>query len=167
MSQTHVVPATPAFETSPVNAATVPPAPTEAASSTAPKGREKHPVPESAPAGPRPQAPTAVRQATAAESAPLPRQVPPAAGITMQVPFLSASLRIPAPGAVATVGPVQLTLPTGALYFGGLAALVVLGTVEAPVAAGAALVGAVLGRRWLRRLVPTVSMPGSTPVDAC
>ena len=51
-----------------------------------------------------------------------------------------------------------MTLPTGALYYGGLAALVVGGTLELPVAAGAALAGAVLGRRWLRGPVPKVSI---------
>ena len=87
----------------------------------------------------------------------------PLADMSVSVPFLSASLRLPGPGAVATIGPVRLTLPTGALYYGGLAALVVGGTLEFPVAAGAALAGAVLGRRWLRRPVPGIDVFDAQP----
>lgn len=90
----------------------------------------------------------------------------PVAGLSISVPFVSASLRLPGPGAVATVGPVRLTLPTGALYYGGLAALVVGGTLELPVAAGAALAGAVLGRRWLRRPVPEINVFDAQPQPA-
>lgn len=90
----------------------------------------------------------------------------PLAGVSVTVPFVSASLRLPGPGAVATVGPVRLTLPTGALYYGGLAALVVGGTLELPVAAGAALAGAVLGRRWLRRPVPGIDVFDAQPLPA-
>jgi len=86
-----------------------------------------------------------------------------AAGMTMHVPFASATVRLPGPGAVARLGPVQVTLPTGALYYGGLAALVVGGTLELPVAAGAALAGAVLGRRWLRGAIPKISVFDSRP----
>lgn len=87
------------------------------------------------------------------------------AGISVTVPFVSASLRLPGPGAVATVGPVRVTLPTGALYYGGLAALVVGGTLELPVAAGAALAGAVVGRRWLRRSVPGIDIFDAQPLS--
>lgn len=87
----------------------------------------------------------------------------PLADVSVSVPFVSASLRLPGPGAVATVGPVRLTLPTGALYYGGLVALVVGGTLEFPVAAGAALAGAVLGRRWLRRPVPGIDVFDAEP----
>jgi hypothetical protein len=85
------------------------------------------------------------------------------AGLTVKVPFASASVRLPGPGAVASVGPVRVTLPTGALYYGGLAALVVGGAMELPMAAGAALAGAVLGRRWLRGAVPEISVFDSAP----
>ncbi len=81
----------------------------------------------------------------------------PVAGPSVKVPLASASLRLPGPGAVVQLGPVQVTLPTGALYYGGLVALVVGGTLELPVAAGAAVAGAVLGRRWLRSTTPTVT----------
>ena len=85
------------------------------------------------------------------------------AGLTVKIPFASASVRLPGPGAVASVGPVRVTLPTGALYYGGLVALVVGGTLELPVAAGAALAGAVLGRRWLRGTRPSISVFDSEP----
>lgn len=55
------------------------------------------------------------------------------------------------------MGPVQVTVPTGALYYGGLAALVVAGGLELPFAVGAALAGAVLGRRWLRGGAPKIN----------
>jgi len=83
--------------------------------------------------------------------------------MTMHVPFASATVRLPGPGAVARLGPVQVTMPTGALYYGGLAALVVGGTLELPLAAGAALAGAVLGRRWLRGAIPKISVFDSRP----
>lgn len=89
------------------------------------------------------------------------------AGVSIRVPFVSASVRLPAPGATAGVGPVTLTLPTGALYYGGLAVLAVAGAVELPVAVAAGVAGAVLGRRWLRGVVPTLSVvdahTGSSP----
>lgn len=91
----------------------------------------------------------------------------PVAGLIVKIPFASASVRLPGPGAVATVGPVRVTLPTGALYYGGLAALAAGGALELPVAAGAALAGAVLGRRWLRGPTPEISVydtePGAGP----
>lgn len=91
----------------------------------------------------------------------------PFAGVTLKLPLVSGSVRLPGPGAVASVGPVRVTLPTGTLYYGGLAALVVGGGLELPVAAGAALAGAMFGRRWLRGPVPEVSVydtkPGGAP----
>ncbi len=83
---------------------------------------------------------------------------PSVAGVTVKVPFASAALHLPGPGAVASLGPVRVTLPTGALYYGGLAALVVGGALELPVAASAAIVGAVIGRRWLRHPAPQISV---------
>lgn len=85
------------------------------------------------------------------------------AGLSLRLPLASASIRLPGPGAVAKLGPVQVTLPTGALYYGGLVALVVGGTLELPIAAGAAVAGAVLGRRWLGRTTPTVTAFDSPP----
>jgi hypothetical protein len=82
---------------------------------------------------------------------------------SVRLPFAAASVAVPGPGAVATVGPVTVTLPTGALYYGGLAALVAGGALEAPVAAGAAVAGIVLGRRWFKHPVPTVSVYDSKP----
>lgn len=90
----------------------------------------------------------------------------PVAGFTLKVPFASASLKLPGPGAVATVGPVTVKLPTGALYYGGLAALVATGALEFPVAAGAAVAGAVLARRWLRAPMPEVSVFDTKPGSA-
>lgn len=86
-----------------------------------------------------------------------------AASATLNIPFASASIRLPSPGAVANIGPVRVALPTGALYYGGLVALVVGGTLELPLAAGAAVAGAVLGRRWLRGAVPKVSVFDAQP----
>ena len=99
-------------------------------------------------------------------SAPAAATAEPVAGMTVKLPFLSGSLQLPGPGAVASVGPVRVTLPTGALYYGGLAALVVGGSLELPVAAGAALAGAVFARRWLRRPVPHVSVFDATPTPS-
>lgn len=87
----------------------------------------------------------------------------PVAGFSLKIPFASASLRLPGPGAIAQVGPVTVKLPTGALYYGGLAALVVGGTLELPVAAGAALAGAVVARRWVGRPMPQISVYDSKP----
>lgn len=85
------------------------------------------------------------------------------AGFTVKLPFASATLRLPGPGAVATVGPVRVTLPPGALYYGGLTALVMGGTMELPLAAGAVVTGVVLGRRWLQCTVPEISIFDSAP----
>jgi hypothetical protein len=88
----------------------------------------------------------------------------------IRIPFATASLRLPGPGAVVSVGPVRVTLPTGALYYGGLATLAIGGSIEAPAAVGAALAGAVLGRRWLRRPLPQLAVcdaaPGAGPGTA-
>ena len=92
------------------------------------------------------------------------------AGVSVRIPFVSASVRLPAPGATAAVGPVTVTLPTGGMYYGGLAVLVVAGAVELPFALAAGAAGALLGRRWLRGLVPSVRIvdtrAGSSPVAA-
>ena len=100
------------------------------------------------------------------EPAPVASDGEPVAGMTVKLPFVSGSLRLPGPGAVASVGPVRVTLPTGALYYGGLTALVIGGSLELPVAVGAALAGAVFGRRWLRGPVPEVSVYDATPESA-
>jgi hypothetical protein len=50
------------------------------------------------------------------------------------MPFISASLTLPHPGANIRVGPVNMTLPTGYLYYGGLGALAIAGTLEWPLA---------------------------------
>jgi hypothetical protein len=82
---------------------------------------------------------------------------------TLRAPLISASLRLPGPGAVARIGPVRFSLPSGALYYAGVAALVVGGAVELPVAAGIALAGALLGRDRLGALRPSLSMFDSEP----
>jgi hypothetical protein len=87
----------------------------------------------------------------------------PVVGFTAAVPFVSVSLRLPGPGAVAAVGPVRVTLPTGALYYGGLALLVAGGALEAPAAVGAVVGGAVVGRRWLGSRRPEISVFDSVP----
>ena len=109
------------------------------------------------------------RAAEVVEGAPAPRGPQRApASVTVHLPFFNASVGLPGPGAVAKVGPVQVTLPTGFLYFGGLAVLAAAGTVELPVVVGVGVAGAVLGRRWLRRPAPQLSafdaQPGSSPV---
>jgi hypothetical protein len=90
----------------------------------------------------------------------------PVVGFTATLPFMSASLRLPGPGAVAAVGPVRVTLPTGALYYGGLAMLVASGALEVPAAVGAAVSGAVVGRRWLGSRRPGISVFDSAPGGA-
>ncbi|TSE01497.1 hypothetical protein FOS14_02825 [Skermania sp. ID1734] len=65
---------------------------------------------------------------------------------TIQVPFVSASITVPGPGAAVKVGPVAMTLPTGYLYYGGLGALALAGTIEWPVAATLAAGGFVVDR---------------------
>jgi hypothetical protein len=91
------------------------------------------------------------------------------AATASKLPLIAASLRLPAPGASINVGPVRATLPSGALYYGGLAAMLIAGTVELPVAAGAMVVGALWGRRWLVGLRPQLSVydaaPGSAPAE--
>ncbi|HEX3828678.1 MAG TPA: hypothetical protein VHV82_15545 [Sporichthyaceae bacterium] len=82
---------------------------------------------------------------------------------TLRAPLVSASIRLPGPGAVARVGPVRFTLPPGALYYAGVAALVAGGAVELPVAAGIALVGTLLGRGRLGGLRPSFSLFDSDP----
>jgi hypothetical protein len=88
-------------------------------------------------------------------------------GAEFHLPLVSASLRLPRPGAVARVGPVRVKLPPGALYYGGLAMLAVGGAVELPVAAGLAAVGVVLSRGRVGRIRPSVSVcdtePGAGP----
>jgi hypothetical protein len=102
---------------------------------------------------------------TEPEAAPGARE--PAAAFSAKLPFASASLRLPGPGAVGTVGPVRVTLPTGALYYGGLGALVIAGALDPVVGVGAALAGVAFGRRLLRDPAPEVGPSGepapSTP----
>ncbi|PXX54861.1 hypothetical protein DFR70_1222 [Nocardia tenerifensis] len=76
--------------------------------------------------------PTATKQRAITAPEQEPAQLSPAAAD--KNPFLSASLGLPGPGADVHVGPVNLTLPTGYLYYGGLGALAVAGTLEWPVA---------------------------------
>jgi hypothetical protein len=91
----------------------------------------------------------------------------PAAAFSAKIPFASASLRLPGPGAVGTIGPVRVTLPTGALYYGGLGALAITGALDPMVAVGAALAGVAFGRRLFGGPVPEVGPAGeqarSTP----
>lgn len=88
--------------------------------------------------------------------------------MTLRIPLAAGVVQLPSPGAVATVGPVRVTLPTGALYYGGLVALAFAGALELPVAAGAAVAGALVGRRWLADPLPRISVcdseAGSGPV---
>ncbi len=78
----------------------------------------------------------------------------PAVAFSARIPFASASLRLPGPGAVGTLGPVRVTLPTRGLYYGGLGALAITGALDPMVAAGAALAGVAFGRRLLRGSIP-------------
>ncbi|MDG3010400.1 hypothetical protein G4X40_09590 [Rhodococcus sp. D2-41] len=70
--------------------------------------------------------------------------VKPTAAI--ELPFLSASVTLPKPGANVRVGPVSMTLPTGYLYYGGLATLAVVGTLEWPIAIALGTGGLVVER---------------------
>jgi hypothetical protein len=64
------------------------------------------------------------------------------------------------------MGPVRVKLPTGALYYGGLVALAAGGAVELPLAAGLAVAGLVVRRRWPFRSWPTVTVYDSEPESA-
>lgn len=70
--------------------------------------------------------------------------------VAINLPFVSASLTIPGPGAKASVGPVSVTLPTGVLYYGGVGALAVAGAIEWPIALGLGASG-YLYRRFSHR----------------
>lgn len=52
----------------------------------------------------------------------------------LELPFVSASVTLPRPGAAVRVGPVSMTVPTGYLYYGGLGILTVAGAIEWPIA---------------------------------
>lgn len=78
----------------------------------------------------------------------------PAAGISL--PHLSAELAIPGRGLEVKAGPVELSLPTRYLYYGGLGALAVAGAVELPLAGALAAAGLIVDR--MRR--PHAAEPG-------
>jgi hypothetical protein len=77
---------------------------------------------------------------------------------SIKAPFVSASLTVPGPGAAVKVGPVSMTLPTGYLYYTGLGALAVAGTIEWPVAAALGAGGFLVGQLRART-------PRSTTAD--
>ncbi|MEU7764778.1 hypothetical protein AB0B25_06610 [Nocardia sp. NPDC049190] len=77
---------------------------------------------------------------------------------SIKLPFASASLTVPGPGAVVEVGPVSVTLPTNYLYYTGLGALAIAGTIEWPVAAALGAGGFLVSRVRSRT-------PKSTPTD--
>ncbi|MGA6207508.1 hypothetical protein ACPESR_22440 [Nocardia testacea] len=78
----------------------------------------------------------------------------PAARIAL--PHLSAQVAIPGPGIDVKAGPVELSLPTRYLYYGGLGALTVAGAVELPLAGALAAAGLIVDR--MRR--PHATAPG-------
>ncbi|WP_157172082.1 hypothetical protein [Nocardia higoensis] len=74
----------------------------------------------------------------------------PAAGHTpaamLNLPFFRAEVAIPGPGVKVKAGPINLSLPTRYLYYGGLGALTVAGAVEWPIAGALAATGLVVDR---------------------
>ncbi|WP_063058334.1 hypothetical protein [Nocardia sienata] len=71
-------------------------------------------------------------------------QAAPAASITL--PHLSAEVAIPGRGLEVKAGPVELSLPTRYIYYGGLGALAVAGAVELPLAGALAAAGLIVDR---------------------
>lgn len=65
---------------------------------------------------------------------------------TLALPFLDAKIAIPGQGIKMKAGPVELSLPTRYLYYGGLGALTVAGAVEWPIAGALAATGLIVGR---------------------
>lgn len=70
----------------------------------------------------------------------------PPPGATLSLPFLSAEVAIPGPGVSVKAGPINLSLPTRYLYYGGVGALAVAGAVEWPIAGALAATGLVVNR---------------------
>ncbi|MEV3965085.1 hypothetical protein AB0M34_30070 [Nocardia sp. NPDC050193] len=65
---------------------------------------------------------------------------------TLALPFFDARVAIPGQGIKMKAGPVELSLPTRYLYYGGLGALTVAGAVEWPIAGALAATGLIVGR---------------------
>ncbi|MGW6333096.1 hypothetical protein [Nocardia rhamnosiphila] len=65
---------------------------------------------------------------------------------TLALPFFDAKVAIPGQGIKLKAGPVELSLPTRYLYYGGLGALTVAGAVEWPIAGALAATGLIVGR---------------------
>lgn len=80
---------------------------------------------------------------------------------TLALPFLDAKIAIPGQGIKVKAGPVELSLPTRYLYYGGLGALTVAGAVEWPIAGALAATGLIVGR--LRK---PASRPETVDADA-
>jgi len=97
----------------------------------------------------------ATTEAAAADTAP---------AATLNLPFLSAQVAIPGSGVSVKAGPVNVSLPTRYLYYGGLGALTVVGAVEWPIAGALAATGLVIDR--MRK--PTTAQPetGVRPTPA-
>lgn len=75
-----------------------------------------------------------------------PPAIEPAPAATLALPFLTAEVAIPGQGIKMKAGPVELSLPTRYLYYGGLGALAVAGAVEWPIAGALAATGLIVGR---------------------
>jgi hypothetical protein len=94
-----------------------------------------------APTGKAPEKSTGSREETAEQLA---TQNAPVA--TLELPYLSARVAIPGQGIRMKAGPVELSVPTRYLYYGGLGALTVAGAVEWPIAGALAATGLIVGR---------------------
>lgn len=79
---------------------------------------------------------------------------------TLALPFLDARVAIPGEGIMMKAGPVELSLPTRYLYYGGIGALAVVGAVEWPIAGALAATGLIIGR--LRKSAPEPETVGAT-----
>ncbi|GGL40065.1 hypothetical protein GCM10011588_63540 [Nocardia jinanensis] len=65
---------------------------------------------------------------------------------TLDLPYLNARVAIPGQGIRMKAGPIELSVPTRYLYYGGLGALTVAGAVEWPIAGALAATGLIIGR---------------------
>ncbi|NKY33065.1 hypothetical protein HGA13_08275 [Nocardia speluncae] len=92
------------------------------------------------------------------DSRPAATETAPAATLTL--PFLDARVAIPEKGIMMKAGPVELSLPTRYLYYGGIGALAVVGAVEWPIAGALAATGLIIGR--LRKSAPEPETVGAT-----
>lgn len=80
------------------------------------------------------------------ETRPESAEPPATSTATINLPYLSAEIAIPGPGIRVKAGPVNVAIPTRYLYYGGLGALTIAGTVDWPIAGALAATGLIISR---------------------